>query len=395
MIKNEANAAIVQRDTDKARAKALIFTDNFLRSSEAFLVEQARQLSRYRPEFLVFRRLQSKHAENCSIPVNCFRDSARGKVGELLLKGGRLAMRNAIPGLDGCRLIHAHFGVNGFLAWPLAKKLGVPLITTFHGHDATFDGNPFSIAGVYNKIFFAAGRRAMARHRLSCIAVSDYLAKRLAALGFSPNRVLRHYIGIDTTYFTPATSVRRVPNRIVNVARFTEYKGHRYMIEALGKLADAGQDIELILVGQGPLRDEVERQARKRIGKVIMLENQSREQIRELVRSAHLYIHGSYVLENGHAEALGIAILEAQAVGTPVVAFDSGGVAEGIDPGRSGFAVPEKDINAMSEAVAKLLLDPNRWQSFSDAGSRFIRTKFDIARQTRELEDIYDMLRAK
>jgi glycosyltransferase involved in cell wall biosynthesis len=75
---------------------------------------------------------------------------------------------------------------------------------------------------------------------------------------------------------------------------------------------------------------------------------------------------GSYVLENGHAEALGVAILEFQAVGTPLVAFDSGGVAEGIDPGRSGFVVPEKDINAMSDAVAKLLVDPNRWQSKKD-----------------------------
>jgi colanic acid/amylovoran biosynthesis glycosyltransferase len=377
------------------RTKVLIFTDNFLRNNEAFLVEQARQLFRYRPEFLVFYRIPSKHAQNCSITVNCFRDSARGRFGELLLKGGHLAVPNTVPGLDGCGLIHAHFGANGLLAWPLAKKLGVPLITTFHGHDATFDGNPFSVAGIYNKIFFIAGRRALARNKLTCIAVSDYVAKRLASFGFSPDKVMRHYIGIDTSFFTPAASVQHAPNRIVNVARFTEYKGHRFIVEALGRLADAGHDIELVLVGQGPLRDEVERQARKRIRKVIMLENQSREQIRELVRSARLYIHGSYALENGHAEALGIAILESQAVGTPVVAFDSGGVAEGIDPGRSGFVVPEKDINAMSDAVAKLLLDPNRWQSFSNAGIRFTRTKFDIVRQTRELENIYDMLRAK
>jgi glycosyltransferase involved in cell wall biosynthesis len=55
------------------------------------------------------------------------------------------------------------------------------------------------------------------------------------------------------------------------------------------------------------------------------------------IYTARLYIHGSYVLENGHADALGSAILEFQAVGTPVVAFDSGGVAEGIDPGRSAL----------------------------------------------------------
>jgi Glycosyl transferases group 1 len=169
---------------------------------------------------------------------------------------------------------------------------------------------------------------------------------------------------------------------------------------------DAGHDIELVLVGQGPLRDEVEWQARKRMRKVIMLENQSREQIHELARSARLYIHGSYVLENGHADALGIAILEFQAVGTPVVAFDSGGVAEGTaaplcgagkghkrNRSNCGFVKNLKEV--ARDAVAKLLFDPNRWQSFSDAGIRFTCTKFDIARQTRELEDIYDMLRAK
>jgi colanic acid/amylovoran biosynthesis glycosyltransferase len=329
------------------------------------------------------------------VPVHCFRDTAKGRVGEIVLKALRRAVPSLVPGLDGCKIIHAHFGVNGLVAWPLARKIGVPLVTTFHGLDATYRGNPLSMAGIYNKIYFSFGRDLMARNLFTCIAVSDYIRERLMGFGFSPDHIVKHYIGLDVSFFQPSTVVQRVRNRVICIARFIEYKGHRYIIEALGRLVDAGREIELVLVGQGPLRDEIEQSARTRLSNVTMLENQSREQILELVQSAQLYIHGSYTMANGHAEALGIAILEAQAVGTPVVVFDSGGVVEGMDRDRSGYAVPERDVRAMSEAVAKLLDDANRWQSFSDAAVSFIRRKFDIVQQTSELERIYDVVRDK
>ncbi|HHY49859.1 MAG TPA: glycosyltransferase, partial [Alphaproteobacteria bacterium] len=121
-----------------------------------------------------------------------------------------------------------------------------------------------------------------------------------------------------------------------------------------------------------------------------VLERLSQAEIVDLLAGARIYLHGSVTLPNGHAEALGLALLEAQAVGTPVVAFDSGGVAEAMLPGETGFAVPERDVKAMSRRIATLLADDGQWAGFSAAAAAMVPDRFAIRRQTALLEDFYD-----
>ena len=186
------------------------------------------------------------------------------------------------------------------------------------------------------------------------------------------------------------TALDKSRTEFVCVSRFVEYKGHRFIIDALTRLTKGGVPIELIMVGQGPLRNEIERAARKGIAKVTVLQDQSQSEIISLLRTAQLYIHGSYRTPTGHAEALGLSILEAEAVGTPVIAFDSGGVGEAVDNNKTGYLVPEKDVVGMSTKIAMLLADFERWNSFSRAGVDFVRTHFDITKCCSQLEDIYD-----
>jgi colanic acid/amylovoran biosynthesis glycosyltransferase len=162
------------------------------------------------------------------------------------------------------------------------------------------------------------------------------------------------------------------------------------MIDALERVSTSGIPLELVMVGEGPLRAEVEAYARGRLPDVRILDRLSQPEIVALLASARVYLHGSITLANGHAEALGLANLEAQAVGTPVVAFDSGGVAETIEPGRTGFAVPEHDINAMADAVARLLLDDGQWGVLSASAASMVAERFAIRAQTALLEELYD-----
>ena len=208
-------------------------------------------------------------------------------------------------------------------------------------------------------------------------------------LGFRDDRVFRHYIGIDTALFQPR-HLPRLPGRVVSIARFVEYKGHQLMIDALATVAEAGIPIDFVMVGQGPLKTEMEAYARKRLPVVTVYERLPQAEIAELLATAQLYLHGSVALDSGHAEAFGIANLEAQAVGTPVVAFRSGGVAEAMLEGRTGEAVAERDVRAMAAAIASLLGDVGKWQSFSGAASSMVAEHFDIRGQARLLEDFYD-----
>ena len=335
-------------------------------------------------------RTKSKSARACTARVERLTDTFGGRRAILALKLFRWVDPFFRRVTKNCALLHAQFGKNGYVAWPIAKKLNIPFITTFHGFDATFVGNSQSVEGFNQRKFFRHGRGQMAEAGLNCIAVSNFIRAKLIELGFPEQTVFRHYIGIDTRLFSPTSNAERVKGRVVSVSRFVEYKGHRFIIEALAELAKAGIPMELVMVGQGPLRDVIEREARQRLPKVIVLGDQSQDEILELHRSAQLYIHGSYRTSTGHAEALGLSVLEAQAVGTPVVTFDSGGVGEAVQSGISGYLVPEKDVKGMSAMAATLLTDQDRWASFSQAGTDFARKTFDITKCSRQLENIYD-----
>jgi glycosyltransferase involved in cell wall biosynthesis len=188
--------------------------------------------------------------------------------------------------------------------------------------------------------------------------------------------------------------VSRRRNRVVSIARFVDYKGHRLMIDALAEAAPfLGTPVEFVMVGEGPLRQEIEAYAKARVPEARALDRLSQEEIVDLLAGARLYLHGSVTLANGHAEALGLANLEAQAVGTPVVAFDSGGVAEAMERDRTGIAVPERDVKAMAAAIVSLMTDDARWNAFSAAANEMVPRRFSITAQTAGLEDLYDEVR--
>jgi glycosyltransferase involved in cell wall biosynthesis len=372
----------------KSEQKVGIFLDSFLTASEAFIAAQAGSLQEFQPHFFAFKRVKS-HLEGLDrFPVRYFRDDFSGRVGEAFIKLPRIAVPPLTGALREVDLIHAHFGKNGFIAAPLALRLKLPLITTFHGFDATYHGDPRTPGGINQTRFFAYGRKKMIRAGWA-IAVSEFVRRRLLELGFRDDKVFRHYIGTDVEQFSRSPQVPRVPGRIVCVSRFVEYKGHRHIIRALSEVVASGRNIELCLVGSGPLRDEIEALARAVIPKVRIYDSLSQSQVRELVSSARVYVHGSITLTSGHSEALGVCNLEAQAAGTPVVAFNSGGVAEAMKSGETGFAVPERDASAMAGAIIKLLDDDVLWEKFSIAATRFIRENFDIRNQTRLLEEFY------
>lgn len=369
--------------------KVLYYVERYLPPSQAFVAQQALALTRYQPAILAGSTMKSASADLLTCPVHDIRRSPVSKVAELAMKVARVPLPVLLPPLRDADVIHAHFGKNGYVMGPLAAAAKRPLVTTFHGFDATYQGDPKAPGGFNSVRFFSKGRREMAGWNSWNVAVSDFVRDRLIDLGFPASRILRHYIGVDTQLFAPRTTPRRA-GRVVSIARFVEYKGHRHMIEALRRVVEGGLDVEFVMVGQGPLRAEMEALARRVLPKVTVHDQLSQEQIRDLLSEAQVYLHGSVTLENGHAEAMGIANLEAEALGTPVVAFRSGGVGEAVEDGVSGYLLAERDVEGMAQAVSRLLQDPAQWAAFSARAAQLVPERFDIHRQARLLEDYYD-----
>jgi glycosyltransferase involved in cell wall biosynthesis len=109
-----------------------------------------------------------------------------------------------------------------------------------------------------------------------------------------------------------------------------------------------------------------------------------------MMARAAVFCAPSKVASSGWAEAFGLVSLEAASAGMPVVAYQSGGVAEAVEAGVTGLLVAEGDVTELSERLGGLLTDPGLASSMGAAGQRRACRDFDIKRRSQLLEEVYD-----
>ena len=111
--------------------------------------------------------------------------------------------------------------------------------------------------------------------------------------------------------------------------------------------------------------------------------------IRQLLQKSRLLSLPSVTTSDGHVEGLGIVLLEAQAMGVPVVSTLHAGIPEAVADGVTGILVPERDSEKLAAAILRLLEDRELWQQYHLATQGHIDRQFDLRKQTALLEDIY------
>jgi glycosyltransferase involved in cell wall biosynthesis len=146
---------------------------------------------------------------------------------------------------------------------------------------------------------------------------------------------------------------------------------------------------ELVLIGDGSLRAELERDAEQQLRHYRFLGVRRPEEVCEWMNRASLVCVPSIRRRSGEEEGFGMVCAEAQAVAKPVVAFDSGGISEVVSNGRTGFLVPECDWQALAERIVVLLRNPELRKRFGLSGREWVLRQFDLEHRTRVLEGIY------
>jgi colanic acid/amylovoran biosynthesis glycosyltransferase len=354
--------------------------------SEIFISEQARALRKFAP-LLVGRVLAGSPSDGLRYCVP---------------KGGRLAQLRYVLGRDPKLfvrelaehrpvLIHAHFGVEAVYAMELADRLDVPLVTTFHGFDATMRAHELLASRKPSWIQYLAKRAELARRGALFIGVSRFIVERLERLGFPSDRTRLHYIGVDPAAFSRRAEPAVEPV-VLHVARLVEKKGTEYLLDAFARLARKHRRARLVVIGAGPLREKLARRAAELglSGRVTWVGAAAHAEVRAWLRRAAVFCLPSCTAANGDAEGLGQALLEAAASGVPVVATRHGGIPEAVEDGRTGYLVPERDAAALAGALDVLLASESLRSSFGDAALRFARERFDLHQQTRSLERLYE-----
>lgn len=269
--------------------------------------------------------------------------------------------------------VHAHFvdraAVIGIV---VAALLGCSYSVTAHAND------------IYVKPVLLREKATLARFVATC---TGFNARYLA--GVVPGaRVELVYHGLDPDRFEE--SADEDVGRIVSVAQLKEKKGLTYLISACRVLADAGVTFECDIIGEGPLRHELAEQIRtQRLdGRVTLLGPMPHDEVIDRVRTASLFVLPSVVAKDGDRDGIPNVILEAMALGKPVVSTDISGIGEAVIDGVTGSLVPPGDISALADAIADLLNRPETRSKMGEAGRRRIDEVFDIRLNARRLEEL-------
>jgi colanic acid/amylovoran biosynthesis glycosyltransferase len=255
---------------------------------------------------------------------------------------------------------------------------------SFHGADAAVGVS----AGELREVF---------RHARLILARSQALLDDLRARGCPPEKLRLQRTGIPLDFWTLPPAPRVIPPpggawHFVQACRFVEKKGLATTIRAFAEIARSHPNVRLTLVGDGPVRAELERLAEKSgvASRVAFPGFLPPEELRDVFHSAHVFVHPSETMPDGNCEGVPNSMLEAMATGLPVLATRHGGIPEAVDDGGSGFLVAERNPPELAVAALRILETPGRFDGFSAAARQAVAARFERHAQTRILESCYD-----
>jgi glycosyltransferase involved in cell wall biosynthesis len=295
--------------------------------------------------------------------------------------------RNALYFADhfkrrGVDHVHVHFANRAAHTAMFLKEIsGIPFSVTAHGQDFMKDlGNDDLLREICAAAEFVAAETDYSR---------DLLRQRCPDSAATIHRV---YNGMDLTRFPapneeaagPAgpsrTGIAPYPVRIISIGRLVAFKGFEYLIGACADLRRRGLEFICEIVGDGPLRGELEARIRKLnlSDRVQLLGSLSQGAVLERLGSADIFALASVTDPQGASDVFPTVIIEAMAAARPVVSTRLAGIPESVVNGGTGLLVPPEDTMALAEALSRLIEDAKLRLHYGRAGRARIEQHFRI-----------------
>ena len=231
-----------------------VWKATWLPTSQTFVHNQVSALRRWQPLLIGVRRLAD------GLPVTPdYAPFGRSLTWRLVHKASAATgYRGIYDGRlrrTGARLVHAHFGTSAVSVLPVARRLGLPLVVTFHGYDVTSE----TLRGDAGSAQYVRRLADVFAYADTLLAVSEFVASQLVRLGAPEHKIRVHYIGMPVNLEVPDPGRR---SGVAFVGRLVDVKGVGDLIAALGMLPAALRaGLPVTIVGSGPLLEDLRRQA--------------------------------------------------------------------------------------------------------------------------------------
>jgi len=284
-------------------------------------------------------------------------------------------------------IFHIQFGNNKYPFDILKAKCNFKskVIITFHGHDAFFPMYGYIPNENYYGLLFKGVDIVTAN--------TKYLADKIIQLGCPIEKIKIIPVAVDTVFFnSKSKDIDRKSNlRLINVGRLDPIKGQKYLLQIVKKLKDRGVDVDLNIIGEGGERLNLEKLILEYNlqNSVRLLGKKSQVEIKKFLLQSDLYVFTAVPVEDGRRETQGLATLEAQACGLPVIAYDSGGIKYTVKQNITGFIFDEFEIEEVVDKLLYLNQNKNVIADLSLNCREFVINEFSQKKINLVWEDVY------
>ena len=288
-------------------------------------------------------------------------------------------------------LMHSHSSKAGILARQAAARLGgMKIVHTIHG----LPFHPYQ-GPLVRRLYVDLERRA-ARQSDAIISVADAMTAQALGAGVGqPSQFSTIYSGMEVDRYIRRPmeadqwrSAMNLPAGAVlftQVSRLAELKGHKYILEALGRVRDPR--VHVCFVGDGHWRQRIEADISRRglSGRLHLTGLLPPEQIPAILHASDVLVHCSL------REGLSRAIPQAMLAGLPVISFDVDGAREVVNP-NTGILLGPADVSGLAAAIDTLAGSADLRRRLGQAGQSQCRTMFDHNRMVQQIEALYRRL---
>jgi glycosyltransferase involved in cell wall biosynthesis len=325
--------------------------------------------------------IEDEHLNYNKIPVALFKKSEKRELFRVIRCARDLWQIAKAKKID---LFHSNGYFADIIGIPVAKMLGIPIISTCHGFIKNY---------VKLRIYNALDRTAL-RYANKIIAVSEEIKASLVKVGIRESiiRVIQNSVETnndDRTYKINREEIRAIHNIQKNelvigyVGRLSEEKGLRYLVDAISLLNEASLTVRLLLIGDGPQRLQIESYAEEKLIKKQVVFTGFQSKIDKLLPALDVFVLPSLT------EGTPIALLEAMANGLPAIASSVGGIPSIIRSGQNGILTQPRNSKEIAKAICDLYGNEHLRLNLGSEAKRTIRVKFNAVDWVRKIEKEY------